>query len=278
MKRQPTIWQKVFLCLAMPIVTTAALFVPETILAVDENLKPNAVEREMNPQQILFHASDFLGSLPGYRVTIRSSYDTIQADGQRIEFGEKRQILLKRPDRLRVESLASDGDLNLLLFDGQTITAYKEAEKVYARVAQPGSVDAAVVYLVRDLQVRLPLARLLLTSVTKELQRQVESVRFVEEDLLYEEPVDHLAVRFAEVDAQIWIMQGDHPLPRRIVITYKNDPGQPQFRADFTDWEIKPEISSEAFIFSPPEGVEEILFLAPVHPGTISTTDEGGKS
>ena len=37
---------------------------------------------------------------------------------------------------------------------------------------------------------------------------------------------------------QLWIARGKEPLPRRVVITYKNAPGQPQFRADLYDWKI----------------------------------------
>lgn len=232
--------------------------------------------RNQDVETILLSTTGFLARLPAFGVTIRSSYDAIQPDGQRIEFGEIRKILLQRPDRLRVEALRSDGDQNLVLFDGQLITAYKAGDNVFARVAQPGTVDDAVIYLVRDLQVRLPLARLLLSSLKEELQQQVEAVRYVEENVLYEEPVDHLAFRTAAVDAQLWVMQGDQPLPRRIVITYRDDPGQPQFRADFLDWDINPEIKRDSFLFSPPEGAEEILFLAPV-PQQVLPVERGGQ-
>jgi hypothetical protein len=56
-------------------------------------------------------------------------------------------------------------------------------------------------------------------------------------------PCDHLAVRTAGgVDFQVWIAQGDEPLPRRIVITYKDENGQPQFWADFSNWNLAPEL------------------------------------
>ncbi len=163
------------------------------------------------------------------------------------------------------------------MFDGQALTAYKAAENVYARAEHSGTIDSAIVFLVKDLQIRFPLARLLLTTLTEQLKQQVESVSYVEVNQLYEAPVDQLAARTADVDFQLWVDQGDKPLPRRVVITYKNDPGQPQFRADFLDWNLAPEIAADAFTLTPPEGAEEILFLAPVRPETLPVVQEGGK-
>jgi hypothetical protein len=62
---------------------------------------------------------------------------------------------------------------------------------------------------------------------------------------------------------QLWIAQGAQPLPRRVVITYKNAPGQPQFRADFYDWSVAPQADAAAFTFVPPAGAEQIMYLAP---------------
>ncbi len=169
---------------------------------------------------------------------MRSGYDAIQADGQRIEFGGRRRILLQRPDRFRVEAERSDGDRGLILFDGRAITAFRAEDNVYARVEKPGTLDDAMVYMVRDLQMTLPMARMFLTGFPQDLEKLITSIRYVEENFLFDVPTDHLAVRSAEVDLQVWIAQGDRPLPRRVVITYKNEPGQPQFRADFSNWDL----------------------------------------
>jgi hypothetical protein len=54
-------------------------------------------------------------------------------------------------------------------------------------------------------------------------------------------------------DVQVWIARGDEPVPRRIVITYRQIEGQPQFWAQFTDWNFSPELSDTTFTFSPPD-------------------------
>jgi hypothetical protein len=78
-------------------------------------------------------------------------------------------------------------------------------------------------------------------------------------------PCDHLAARTPQgVDFQVWIAQGDQPVPRRIVITYRGETGQPQFWADLSDWNLAPDVSDSLFAFTPPNGAERIQFLAEV--------------
>jgi len=257
-------------------VAAALLLWSGTAPAQDE--APAAAEAEQGGEgmEILMRMANYLAQAPSFSVSVSSGYDAIQEDGQRIEFGERRRILIHRPERLRVEFERSDGERGQVLFDGREITAFKESDNVYARVEKPGSVDGTVVYLVRDLQMTLPLARMFLTSLPQELEQRVESVAYVEEDTLFDVPTDHLAVRTAEIDFQLWVAQGEQPLPRRVVLTYKNAPGQPQFRADFTDWNLAPDVSAPLFVFTPPAGAEQIPFLAPVRRGSLPA-QEGGK-
>jgi hypothetical protein len=197
-------------------------------------------------------------------VHIRTGYDVVQETGQKIEFGERRSVTLIRPDRLRVEAQLSDGEEQLVVFDGQTLTVFDAGENVYARVPRPGSVDEAVRYLVGDLRVRLPLARLFVTTLPAEVKHRVQSLAYVEEDTLTDVPTDHLAGRTEDVDFQIWIPRAGEPLPRHVVITYKHAEGEPQFWAVFSDWNLTADVPASQFAFSPPQGAEQIPFLVRV--------------
>jgi hypothetical protein len=221
-------------------------------------------EQDLEAATLLRNMADFIAKAPALRVTIRSGYDAIQSDGQIIEFGEQRQVLIQRPARLRVEVERSDGDQGLVLFDGKGITAFKAGDNVYARTEKPGTVDDAIVYLVGDLQLTLPLARMFLTSFPEDLEKRFTSIDYVEENFLFDVPTDHLAVRSADVDLQVWIAQGAQPLPRRVILTYKNAQGAPQFRADLFDWDLSPKVAADSFTFTPAADAEEVPFLIPV--------------
>ena len=235
-----------------------------------------AAEQDPEARAILLKMADFIAKAPALSLTMRSGYDAIQADGQRIEFGEQRRILLQRPDRVRVEVERSDGDRGMVLFDGKGITVFKADDNVYARVEKPGTVDSALVYLVRDLQLTMPMARMFHTGFPQEMEKLLTAISYVEEDALFDVPTDHLAVRSAEVDMQVWIAQGEQPLPRRVILTYKNAPGQPQFRADLSEWNLSPKVADNSFTFTPPAGAEQIPFLAPVRQkGSLPVTKGG---
>ena len=224
-----------------------------------------AAEQDPEAKAILMKMAEFMAKAPAFSMTLRSGYDAIQEDGQYIEFGEIRRILLQRPDRLRVETERSNGEQALTLFDGKKISVFKPEDNVYSQIEKPGTVDDAIVYLVRDLQFTLPLARMLHTGFVQHLEKKkITAISYVEENTLFDVVTDHLAIRTDDVDMQIWVAQGDEPLPRRVILTYMNAPGQPQFRGDFTEWSFSPKAASDSFTVIPPADAEQIPVIARV--------------
>lgn len=225
------------------------------------------VQEQVEAKAILMRMAEFLAHLPRFSVTARMGYDVVQQNGQKIEFGEVREVVAARPDRMRVDVKRSDGDQELLLFDGSSVTVFDADNNVYARIDKPGDLDALVTYFVKDLQMRLPLAQMLVTSLPAQLQKRVRSVDYVERAVDLDVPCDHLAARADTVDFQVWIAQGDQPLPRRVVITYREAEGEPQFWAELANWNLAPETPEALFAFTPPAGAEEIPIIVAVGGG-----------
>jgi hypothetical protein len=71
----------------------------------------------------------------------------------------------------------------------------------------------------------------------------------------------HLAFRGPEVDWQIWIEDGDKPLPRKFVISSKKVAGEPQFTVLMRSWDLAPKFGSKEFVFAAPKGMKKIEFL-----------------
>jgi hypothetical protein len=221
---------------------------------------------EQNPdaRALLMRMADYLAKAPAWSVTVHASYDAVQPDGYKVEWNDVRTVTLRRPDRLRVESERSDGARSLVVFDGKQITIFDESAKVYAQAQHPGTVDQAVFYFVHDLGMRLPLAVMLLDRMPAELQQRVQFTKYVEKTTTLGVPTDHIAAKTATVDFQLWIAEGDQPLPVRVVLTYKDSPGQPQFRAQFSDWKLDINPSDSVFAFTPPADAKRIPFAASV--------------
>jgi len=127
---------------------------------------------------------------------------------------------------------------------------------------------------------RLPLAVMVLSRFPQEVESRLQALDYVERTTIYGKPVHHLVGGTETVDFQVWVEEGDQPLPLRIVLTYKLEEGQPQFRAQFNDWNLAPQIAENEFTFSPPQGARKIAFLAQlpnVAPEGIATPAQTGE-
>lgn len=226
--------------------------------AIPQAAGPEPVEAK----DILLRMAGYLAKTPKFTVAMSDNYDTLQESGQKIEFGEKRKISVSRPNGLRVEIEESHGEKHLFLYDGKDMTVFNPSQNVYAQTAKAGGIDEAVVYLLKDLHMRLPLAALLLSRFPTEIENRTQAVDYVEKTSIHGVPCHHLAGRTETVDYQVWIQEGAQPLPLRVVLTYKHAEGQPQFRAQFSDWNLAPEVSDAEFAFTPPEDSRKIAFAA----------------
>ena len=226
---------------------------------------------------ILLRMAEFIAT-NSFTVDVRDNYDVYQESGQKIEFNESRKITLIRPDRLRIEAEESDGQKQVLTFNGQDLTLATLDKKVYAQTPKSGNLDDAIVFFVRDLGLRIPFALLLKSTAPEEMVRRTTSLDYVEKTKIFGTPAHHLALRTATVDYQVWIADGDRPLPLRLVLTYPGSEGQPEFRAQFSNWTFSPKVAASKFTFVPSPGMQRISFLAQLPWSVTNTASEDNKS
>ena len=181
-----------------------------------------------------------------------------------------------RPDKVHVDIVGRDGTKKAFVFDGKDIYYSDLEHNVYASVPRPGDINQAVEYFTEDLQMPLPLGQLISSDLSEVLKKEVYAGGFVDESSIGGVPCDHLAFRTKNLDVQVWIASSGDPLQMRLVIDYKNAPGEPQFRAMLKDWNFKPGISDSLFVFKPGEGMQKITF-APVLRAEIKTEEKEGE-
>jgi hypothetical protein len=209
---------------------------------------------------VMKRMADYLSQAKRFSVTVDTGFDAVQEFGQKIEFGETRRIVLSRPGHLRIDATKRDGSKSELIFDGKDIALFFSRENVYATVARPGTLDQAVDYFTNDLDMRLPLAEMLSSKLAQELPALVLEAAYVEKSFIAGIPCDHVAFRGDQADLQLWVAQGDKPLPQRVVITYTRIDGRPQFWAQFSKWNLAPDVPDSLFVFKPPAGAAKIAF------------------
>ena len=207
---------------------------------------------------MLKESADFLAAQEKFAIKANIGFDVVQVTGQKLEFGSSREITVRRPDRLRIDAQQRDGDRASLFFDGEQISVDLPDENAYVAIAKPGTLDAAIDYLVDDLQTPAPLHEFVTSNFYTDVEDKILAGFYVEEATVGKRQCHHLAFRAQRVDFQIWIEDGDRPLPCSLVITYKHEEASPQFWASFHSWDLSPSARDKHFRYSPPEGAEKL--------------------
>jgi hypothetical protein len=226
-----------------------------------------------DPKLILTRFTEFIAGLERFRMRAETGFDVVQEWGQKIEFGGTRTAVIRRPDRLRLDFQRRDGQPGRFVFDGRSVSIYSPSEKVYAsaEVPTPGDLDAALDYLIQELNTPIPLADLLDSQLPQVVEREDREVRYVGVTQIDGVRCHHLAILGTEVDHQVWIPTEGDPLPRRLVISYRTAEGHPQFWARFLEWDLSPEVPDSLFELAVPEGTERIPFASRI-PGKTEET------
>jgi hypothetical protein len=99
----------------------------------------------------------------------------------------------------------------------------------------------------------MPLADLLYSDLSSLEERAIEA-DFVDENLVGSHLCSHLAFRGEVVDWQLWIDHGEQPFVRKLVISYREQPGEPQFTAWLDGWQMPDRFSDDLFTFVAPAG------------------------
>ena len=106
--------------------------------------------------------------------------------------------------------------------------------------------------------VTVPMADLLYADVATVLTQGATAGHYVGLHSVGKYRCHHLAFAMDTLDWEIWVQQGDPPLPRKLVITYKQRPGTPRYQATFTRWELSHAHEPGWFDFRVPSGAKEI--------------------
>jgi hypothetical protein len=181
----------------------------------------------------------------------------VQESGQKLQFTSLFDVSLKRPDRMFASRTEDDGITRLLWYDGKTSSMYDEGEKVYGQIQVPDTIDEMLDYLETVLESPPPLTDLLYNDLSHLVERALSGI-YLGISFVDNSACDQLAFRGKSVDWQMWVDRGEKPLIRKIVITYKELPGEPQLSARLEEWNVVPQFSDTLFQFSIPEGARRI--------------------
>jgi hypothetical protein len=228
-------------------------------------LGPAAMVRAQQPSSVeqaavaaLEQMGAYLRSLKAYQVDAATSTQEVLINGQKVTFHSVTHVLARMPDRLRV-SVEGDKRNRLYVYDGKQFTMLTRSANYYATSPAPPTVVELANALEDKLGVEMPLADLFRWGGPQSQTAAITSAMFVGVSGVDGISCGHYAFRQPGLDWQIWIQQGDHPLPRRLVLTTMTDDAKPEYTATL-DWNLAPSFNEGAFTFIPPHGANRVVF------------------
>ncbi len=239
-----------------PVVALALLVL--TGLPEIGHAQPTGVEPQA--EKLLRRMSDYLAGRQQFSLKAESTLEAVLTSGQKLQYDSPATLMVSRPNKLRAHR---KGDLanQEFFYDGKTLTLYNPRENLYATTAAPATLDETLDFAREKLDILAPAAELLYKNAAEKMLKEASAGFVVGQSIVAGVKCSHLAFRGAEVDWQIWIEDGDKPLPRKFMITTKQVSGAPQFTVLIRSWDVAAKLSNQEFTFTPPKGAKKIEFL-----------------
>lgn len=226
-----------------------------TTEAIPPDVDPRAVDA-------LRSMSTYLQTIPTFRLTSEASLDVITVEDQKVQLDMVTTYQVKRPG-IRIDWV-SDQKNRQFYYDGKKFTLVAPTLGYYATVDAPPTNREFLDALYEKTGVELPLADLFRWA-DADHQADIDALTSafsVGTATIDGAKTDHWAFRSAEFDWEIWIEQGDRPLPRKFVLIDRTDPTLPAFVARLT-WQLNPQLDAAEFTYVPAAEAIAISFNTP---------------
>lgn len=200
----------------------------------------------------------YVRSLKAFQIKAQTTHDEVLEDGQNIQYAATTDLLARRPDRMRIE-VTGDRQHRLYLYNGKDFTVFAGLLNYYATVPAPATIAKLIDHLDAKYRLEMPLRDLFSWGTDESQVADLSAARDMGPSAVEGTTCEHYALRQSGLDWQVWIQNGDYPLPRKVVLTTLTDEARPQYSAVLT-WNLAPSFNDAAFTFDPPEGAHRIVF------------------
>ena len=225
--------------------------------------------------KVLKSMSDYLGSLSAFSMNADIDNEIIDLAGQKLQLSSDATILIERPDKLYIHRHGAYADIEIV-FDGEMLTIHGKGKNAYLQTKSSGSVDNAFNALEGEIGLDAPGSDLMLANPYPSLTDGIMSSAYLGKSYVNGIECHYLTFREAQLDWQLWVQTGKTPLPMKYIITTKWVTGAPQYSIRFRDWNTKPQIEANQFVFTAPKGARKLDTL-PVNEVGELMIEEGQK-
>jgi len=230
-----------------------------TVLMVAMTAQATDVKPAIDPKAdaLLRRMGDCLAQAQFFSVNAEIWQDVQLESGQRVQAGRTVDLQVRRPNRFHAEVRSTRHNRGLY-YDGATLTLLNRAQSFYGSIPAPATLDAALDTASERFGITLPLEDIIVSDPYQSAIRKVTAGTYLGPVTVLGVPCEHLAFSLGKVDWQVWIEQGATPVPRKIVITYKDEENTPEYTAILSHWDFQTKLPDFLFTFEPPQGATKI--------------------
>ncbi len=219
---------------------------------------PPAIEPQV--EQVLNRACTELSAAKEFSYHAEITFDSVLPSLVKLQYSAAMDAAVVRPNRLAI-NYQSDLGAKRIWYNGKTLTILDPPHMAYASVAVPDSIDAMLAQVANEKNLSIPLKGFDVSNPCAVVYKDVLRSKYVGLNDAAGVDCDHLAFIQEDVDWQLWVDHKGKPLPRKIVITYKKLPTQPQWEAVFSDWRFDRQLPASFFQPRIPKGAIKTEFI-----------------
>jgi hypothetical protein len=216
-------------------------------------------------------SSDASTAVTAMGKTLQSSAYSVQVrtirlsthNGDWVHVFHASKVIVRRPDRLLSVRTGDDGQSDLI-YDGKTLIVALDGGKKYASIPVPGTIEGMLHEAVGKLGIDFPIADLLTDDPARAFMSGVTAGREVGTAMIDGVECKHLLFSQPGNELELWVEKNDRAVPRLLIVTYRSLQGEPEFLAEFDDWNFDVHPSDSDFVFQPPAGAVKVA-LRPAH-------------
>lgn len=146
----------------------------------------------------------------------------------------------------------------MFFYDGKSFTLWAQRLNYYATVPAPPTTGELINRLESNYGMEVPLVDLFRWGLDNSDITDIKTALNIGPSEIQGVTCQHYAFRQEGLDWQIWIQNGEFPLPRKLTLTTLTDEARPQFSVVY-DWNLAPSFNEAAFTFVPPADAHRIV-------------------
>ncbi|MGX1307669.1 hypothetical protein AB7M35_002389 [Amorphus suaedae] len=177
--------------------------------------------------------TDHLAGMSSFAFDATTLFDEPALEGTPSKRAASIHVAVKRPNKLFFEAKFDDGSDRKVWFDGKTVTLANIVDKTYIALPFEGDTDGLIEAIETRLGLNLPVLMFARSKPFDDIADNVLDISLVGTRTLGDAASTLVDIDTIDAASQLWIAEGDAPLPERLVVTYVRQVGDPEYILSF---------------------------------------------